>query len=148
MFSTPPWRRYSKAWASVAAGALDSSASSASGSASPAEQQQRDAVARAARPQRGDALRPRPAAAEQARDDDARAVEQVVEERVDVLDAVGVGAAHGPEALGQVTHRVSRREDLRVGGAQEDEHGAAISRPARRPARPPARVAGGRARPP
>ncbi len=102
------------------------------------EQQQRHAVARAARPQSGDALRPRPAPAEQARDDDAGAVEQLVQERVDVLDAVGVGAAHGPEALGQViTHRVSRREDLRVGGAQEDEHDAAISRPARRRGRWP-----------
>ena len=101
MFSTPPWRRYSKAWASVAAGALESSASSASGSASPPSSSsatpsraQRDA-------QRGDALRPRPAAAEQADDDDARPVEQVVEERVDVLDAVGLAQRTGPKPSGR-----------------------------------------------
>ena len=35
VFSTPPWRRYSNAWATAPAGASESSASSASGSASP-----------------------------------------------------------------------------------------------------------------
>ena len=144
MFSTPPWRRYSKACGQRRRRRAGQLGQLGVGLGLAAEQQQRHAVARAARAQRGDALGPRPAPAEQARDDDARAVEQVVEEGVDVLDAVGIGAAHGPEALGQLTHRVSRREDLRVGGAQEDEHDAAISRPARRPGRWPLPAAGGR----
>ena len=92
--STSPWRRYSPAWATAPAGAVDSAVISASGSASPPSASSATLRSRSASRSRSQPLGPAAAAAEDAAQDDARAVEHVVDERLGSSVAARVRAAH------------------------------------------------------
>ncbi len=126
MLSTPPWRRYSNAWATAPAGAVESAVISASGSASPPSSDQRDArrarsAARSRSTPSGQPRRPPSSGTTH----DARAVEDVVDERLEVVRRRS-GWRSGPPGSrrAELPHRVRRGEDLGVGGGQKTEHAA------------------------
>ena len=87
-----------------------------------AQGEQGDAGGRAALLQQVEAVRPSAPPAEHPAQHHAGAVEDVVHERLVLLHAARVGAAHLREVVGQAPHRRRRGEDLGVGGGDEAEH--------------------------
>ena len=126
MFSTPPWRRYSNAWATTPAGAVEASVSAGSGSASPPKAEQRHAGGGAAGAQGVEALGPGTAAAQQPHQHHAGPGQHLVEQRArGPRRAVGLAQRTAPKSAGRRSTARGGGQHLGVRGGQEDDHAGA-----------------------